>query len=160
MFTVRSLAALTILATPLAGGAQSLTTVSVSASMRFPAFATTTPVLEKIVFPRADRPARGGWSYATNATRVNSDANVPHVVTIVAVSGCGGGEDTEELPSVQWSSDGGHVWHELAYEPAPVGPRESAGRHVAPYQVRYRRRAAAGEGACTMRVAFTALPAS
>lgn len=149
------------LALPLASRAQSLTNVSVSASMRFPMFATTTPVLETIRFDAATaETVHDGWSDAVNTTLLTSSANVAHVVTIVAISGCGEGDDSDANPAtVQWSSDDGDNWHDLAFEPAPIGPRETPGDHAAERAVRYRRRVTAGASGCTMQAAFTALPA-
>src|SRR5919199_4338540 len=72
-----------------AASAQTVRTLTVSASILTPLFATTKPVIETVSFqaPTAAE-FEQGWAYAPASTVVNSTSTVPYVLTIVALSGC------------------------------------------------------------------------
>jgi hypothetical protein len=145
--------------------AQTVRTLTVSASILTPLFATTKPVIETVSF-QAPSVAEfvQGWTYAPASTVVNSTSTVPYVLTIVALSGCSesAGDETADVTSgeVQWSSDGGKIWHDLTTTPQTMGGRVPAGTQTSVHTVHYRRRVRRDTSApCVLHTAYTAVPA-
>jgi hypothetical protein len=163
---VASLAALTLLfGLASTASAQTVRTLTVSASILTPLFATTKPVIETVSFqaPTAAELAQG-WAYAPVSTVVNSASSVPYVLTIVALSGCSAsaGDEAADVKNgeVQWTTDGGKVWHDLSATPQAMGGRVPAGTQTGVHTVQYRRRVHRDASApCVLRTAYTAVPA-
>jgi hypothetical protein len=150
---------------PSVGSAQTVRTLTVSASILTPLFATTRPVIETVSFqaPTTAEVAQG-WTYAPASTVVKSTSTVPYVLTIVALSGCSetAGDEAADVKNgeVQWSTDSGRTWHDLTATPQAMGGRVPTGRQTGVHTVQYRRRVhLAVSTPCVLHTAYTAVPA-
>lgn len=127
--------------------------------VRWGLFATTEPVIATLHF--SPRRGAGEWTETDAPAMVSSEADLSHVITIAEVTPCvvrsSPADDVAARTMVQWSSDEGRHWNDLTSAPIVASPVEHAGVHTRVLSLRYRARAAAA--ACTMRVAYTALPA-
>jgi hypothetical protein len=154
-----------VLGSASTASAQTVRTLTVSASVLTPLFATTKPVIETVSFqtPSVAEFAQG-WTYAPASTVVNSTSAVPYVLTIVALSGCSksAGDETADVENgeVQWSTDGGKIWHDLTITPQAMGGLVPAGTRTRVHTVQYRRRVRRNTSAsCVLHTAYTAVPA-